>query len=105
MTQGDIEFELEVDPDSKSVTWLLSEISPNFSTSVPATTSGSVTSPVSGFLVLERPSAVSDANPGAKNEGVATVESGGWLDNDGSHRVHHEIFGKIPYLARQLSVF
>jgi hypothetical protein len=33
------------------------------------------------------------------------VKGGGWLEDDGRHRVHHEIFGEISYLARQLSVF
>jgi hypothetical protein len=54
---------------------------------------------------LERSSAVSSADPGAEDEGVAAVESDGWLDEDGSRRVRHMIFGEIPYLARQLSVF
>jgi hypothetical protein len=58
-----------------------------------------------GEAALERPSAVSDANPGAEDEGVATVESDGWLDVDGSRRVRHVISGEIPYLARQLSLF
>jgi hypothetical protein len=58
-----------------------------------------------GEVALEGPSAISDANPGTEDEGVAAVESGGWLDDDGSCRVRHEIFGEIPYLARQLSVF
>jgi hypothetical protein len=53
---------------------------------------------------LERPSAVSSANPGAE-DGFSTVEGGGWLDVDGSRRVRHVISGEIPYLARQLSVF
>jgi hypothetical protein len=51
-------------------------------------------------VALEGPSAVSDANPGTEDEGVATIESGGWFDDVGSCRVHHEIFGEIPYLAR-----
>jgi hypothetical protein len=51
---GGIEFELQVDPDLKSVTWLQSKISQNFSTSVPVTTSGSVTSPISEFGVMVR---------------------------------------------------
>jgi hypothetical protein len=54
---------------------------------------------------LERSSAVSSADPGAKDKGVATVEGDDWLDEDGSRRVRHVIFGEIPYLARQLSVF
>jgi hypothetical protein len=54
---------------------------------------------------LERSSAVSSADPGAEDEGVATVEGDGWLDVDGSRRVRHVISGEIPYLARQLSVF
>jgi hypothetical protein len=56
-------------------------------------------------VVLERASVVSDANPGTEEEGVVAVERGGWLDDDGSCRVRHEIFGEIPYLACQLSVF
>jgi hypothetical protein len=52
-----------------------------------------------GEVALEGSSAVSDANPGAEDEGVAAVESGGWLDDDGSRRVRHEIFGEIPYPA------
>jgi hypothetical protein len=58
-----------------------------------------------GEVVLERASVVSDANPGTEEEGVVAVERGGWLDDDGSCRVRHEIFGEIPYLACQLSVF
>jgi hypothetical protein len=58
-----------------------------------------------GEVALERPSAIGGANLGAKDKGVVVVEGGGWLDDDGSRRVRHEIFGKIPYLARQLSVF
>jgi hypothetical protein len=58
-----------------------------------------------GEAALEGPNAVSSADPGAEDEGVATVESDGWLDVDGSRRVHHVISGEIPYLARQLSVF
>jgi hypothetical protein len=54
---------------------------------------------------LEGPSAVSSANPGAEDEGVAAVEGDGWLDEDGSRRVRHVISGESPYLARQLSVF
>jgi hypothetical protein len=54
---------------------------------------------------LEGSSAVSSADPGAEDKGVAAVESDGWLDEDGSRRVCHMIFGEIPYLARQLSVF
>jgi hypothetical protein len=54
---------------------------------------------------LEGSSAVSGADPGAEDEGVAALEGDGWLDEDGSCRVRHVIFGEIPYLARQLSVF
>jgi hypothetical protein len=56
-------------------------------------------------VALEGASTVSDANPGAEDESVAAVESGGWLDDDRSCRVRNEIFGEISYLARQLSVF
>jgi hypothetical protein len=58
-----------------------------------------------GETVLERSGAVSSADPGAEDEGVAALEGDGWLDEDGSRRVRHVIFGEIPYLARQLSVF
>jgi hypothetical protein len=55
--------------------------------------------------MLEGASVVSGADPGPEDEGVAAVESDNWFDEDWSHRVRHEIFGEIPYLARQLSVF
>jgi hypothetical protein len=58
-----------------------------------------------GEAALKGPSAVSNADPGAEDEGVAAVEGDGWLDVDGSRRVRHVISGKSPYLARQLSVF
>jgi hypothetical protein len=58
-----------------------------------------------GEVVLEGSGAVSNADRGTEDEGVAAVEGDGWLDVDGSRRVRHEIFGEIPYLARQLSVF
>jgi hypothetical protein len=58
-----------------------------------------------GEVALEGPSTVSDANLGTEDESVAAVESGGWLDDDGSRRVRHEIFDDISYLACQLSVF
>jgi hypothetical protein len=58
-----------------------------------------------GEAALERPRAVSCADPSAENEGVATVEGDGWLEVDRSRRVRHVISGEIPYLARQLSVF
>jgi hypothetical protein len=54
---------------------------------------------------LEGSGAVSSADLGAEDKGVAAVEGDGWLDEDGSCRVLHMIFGEIPYLARQLSVF
>jgi hypothetical protein len=54
---------------------------------------------------LEGSGAVSIADPGAEDEGVAAVEGDSWLDEDGSCRVRHMIFDEIPYLARQLSVF
>jgi hypothetical protein len=58
-----------------------------------------------GEAALEGPSAVSSAVPGTEDEGVTAVEGDGWLDVDGSRRVHHVISGKSPYLAHQLSVF
>jgi hypothetical protein len=58
-----------------------------------------------GEAALEGPSAVSSADPGAEDEGVAAVEGDGWLDVDRSRRVRHVISGESPYLARQLSVF
>jgi hypothetical protein len=54
---------------------------------------------------LEGSSAVSSADPGAEDEGVAALEGNGRLDEDGSRQVRHVIFGEIPYLAPQLSVF
>jgi hypothetical protein len=53
-----------------------------------------------GEAALEGSGAVSGADLGAEDEGVAALEGDGWLDEDGSHRVRHVIFGKIPYLAR-----
>jgi hypothetical protein len=58
-----------------------------------------------GEAALEGSSAISSADPGAEHEGVAALEGDGWLDEDGSRRVRHVIFGEIPYLACQLSVF
>jgi hypothetical protein len=58
-----------------------------------------------GEATLEGSGAVSSADPGAEDEGVAAVEGDNWLDEDCSRRVRHMIFGEIPYLARQLSVF
>jgi hypothetical protein len=54
---------------------------------------------------VEGSRAVSSADPGAENEGVAAVEGDGRLEVDRSRRVRHVISGEIPYLARQLSVF
>jgi hypothetical protein len=58
-----------------------------------------------GEAALEGSGAVSCVDSGTKDEGVAAVEGDCWLDEDGSRRVRHMIFGEIPYLARQLSVF
>jgi hypothetical protein len=58
-----------------------------------------------GEAAVEGSRAVSSADPSAENEGVAAVESDGWLEVDRSRRVHHVISGEIPYLARQLLVF
>jgi hypothetical protein len=58
-----------------------------------------------GEAALEGSSAVSGADPRDEDKGVAAFEGDGWLDEDGSRRVRHVIFGEIPYLARQLSVF
>jgi hypothetical protein len=58
-----------------------------------------------GEAALEGSGTVSTADSGAEDKGVAAVEGDGWLDEDGSRRVRHMIFGEIPYLARQLSVF
>jgi hypothetical protein len=54
---------------------------------------------------LEGSCAIGSANPGAEDESVVALEGYGWLDEDGSRRFRHVIFGEIPYLARQLSVF
>jgi hypothetical protein len=53
-----------------------------------------------GEAALEGSSAVSGADLGAEDEGVAAVKGDGWLDEDGSRRVRHVIFSEIPYLAR-----
>jgi hypothetical protein len=58
-----------------------------------------------GEVALEGSSAISSADPGAEDEGVSAVEGDGWLGVYRSRRVCHVISGKIPYLARQLSVF
>jgi hypothetical protein len=58
-----------------------------------------------GEAVLEGSRAVSSADPGAEDEGVAMVEGDGWLEVDRSRRVRHVISDESPYLARQLSVF
>jgi hypothetical protein len=58
-----------------------------------------------GEAALEGPSAVSSADLGTEDEGVAAIEGDGWLDVDRSRRVRHVISGEIPYLACQLSVF
>jgi hypothetical protein len=49
-----------------------------------------------GEAALERPSAVSSADPVAEDEGVAAVEGDSWLDVDRSRRVRHVISGEIP---------
>jgi hypothetical protein len=55
---------------------------------------------------LEGSDAVSSADPGAEDEGVATLEGDGWLDVDGSRRVLHVIFGESPFfLVKRLVVF
>jgi hypothetical protein len=56
-------------------------------------------------VALEGPNAVSNADQGTEDEGVTAVESGGWLDDDGSRRVRHEIFGEIPYLRASYRCF
>jgi hypothetical protein len=58
-----------------------------------------------GEAALEGSSAVSGADPGAEDEGVAAVEGDGWVDVDRSRRVRYVISGEFPYLERQLSVF
>jgi hypothetical protein len=58
-----------------------------------------------GEAAVEGSRAVSSADLGAENEGVAAVEGDGWLEVDRSRRVRHVISGEIPYLVRQLSVF
>jgi hypothetical protein len=58
-----------------------------------------------GKAALEGASAVSRADPGSEDKGVAAIEDDSCLDEDLSLRDCYEIFGEIPYLARQLSVF
>jgi hypothetical protein len=50
--------------------------------------------------MLKGSGAVSSADPGAEDDGVAVVEGDSWLDEDCSRRVRHMIFSEIPYLAR-----
>jgi hypothetical protein len=73
IAHGDVEFELEEDPSSKSACWFKSEISPNLPASSLVTTSGSVMRPVSdlGGMVRRRwtdpaPSAVQTQAPKTK---------------------------------------
>jgi hypothetical protein len=56
-------------------------------------------------VALEGARAISSADPGAEDEGVAAIEGDSWLEVDGSRRVRHVISSENPYLARQLSVF
>jgi hypothetical protein len=58
-----------------------------------------------GEAALEGSGAISSADLGAEDEGVAAVEGDGWLDVDRIRRVRHVISGESPYLAHQLSVF
>jgi hypothetical protein len=58
-----------------------------------------------GEAALEGSGAVSSADPGTKDEGVAAVEGDSWLDVDGNRQVRHVISGESPYPVRQLSVF
>jgi hypothetical protein len=53
-----------------------------------------------GEAALKGSGAVSSADPGAEDEGVAAVEG-----DSCSPRVRHMIFSEIPYLACHLSVF
>jgi hypothetical protein len=110
VAHGDVEFELEADPGSKSAFWSKSEISSNLPASSPVTTSGSVTRLVSGLGGMMRrrwkdpvSSAVQTQAPKTKVSPRLKAIVG--LDVDGSRRVRHVILGEIPYLARQLSVF
>jgi hypothetical protein len=48
-----------------------------------------------GEAALEGSSAINSADPGVEDKGVAAVEGDGCLDEDGSHRVRHMIFGEI----------
>jgi hypothetical protein len=49
-----------------------------------------------GEAALEGSGAVNSADQGAEDEGVAAVEGDSWLDEDGSSRVRHMIFGESP---------
>jgi hypothetical protein len=53
-----------------------------------------------GEAALEGPCAVSSADPGAENEGVAAVEGDGWLDVDGSTQFRQVRAARcvIPYV-------
>jgi hypothetical protein len=105
MAHGEVEFELESDPSSKST-----RIFAEFPDEIARDYFGKRHE--AGFRVgrhgeaaLEGSGAVSSADPGAEDEGVAAVEGDRWLDEDLSRRVRHMIFGESPYLACQLSVF
>jgi hypothetical protein len=58
-----------------------------------------------GEAALEGSRTVSSADPGAEDEGVASVEGDVWLEVDRSRQVRHVISSESPYLACQLSVF
>jgi hypothetical protein len=103
VAHGDVEFELEADPSSKSACWSkqnFAEFAGEFAYDYFGKRhKAGLRVGRHGEAVLERPSAVSSVDPGAEDEGVAAVESDGWLDVDGSRRVCHVISGEIPYLA------
>jgi hypothetical protein len=87
LIQGNVEFELESDPSSKSATWLQSENLPTFFDEWARDNFGKHHEPGiqirgHGEVALERSNAVSGADPRAEDEGVTVVEGGSWLDDD-----------------------
>jgi hypothetical protein len=49
-----------------------------------------------GEAALEGSGAVSSADPGTEDEGVAAVEGDGWLDVDGSRRIAMRSLARTP---------
>jgi hypothetical protein len=110
IAHGDVEFELDADPISKSACWSkkrnFAELASEFARDYfRKRHEADLRVGRHGEAALEGSRAVSSVDPSTEDEGVAAVEGDGWLDVDRSRRVRHVISGEIPYLACQLSVF